>query len=152
MPHTITRVTLLLLAAALPAAAKKSSTVDRVVAKLNEDIITVSDLAENALGTGRGALAQTPDTFRALLVGRPQPEGLALAGGVGTGFDQRTLRGLTDRLRGLVVAECPFDPTPPVSVARTATWVEPLLRARVEIAEFTNDGLVRHATFIGLAD
>lgn len=98
-------------------------------------------------GTGNRA-----DTFGALLVGRPMPDRLAFAGGVGTGFDQRTLRDLTDRLRGLAVAECPFDPTPPASVARTATWVEPLLRARVEIAEFTNDGLVRHATFIGLAD
>ena len=91
-------------------------------------------------------------TFGALLVGRPMPDGLAFAGGVGTGFDQRTLRDLTDRLRGLVVEECPFDPAPPASVARTATWVEPLLRARVEIAEFTNDGLVRHAVFVGLAD
>jgi bifunctional non-homologous end joining protein LigD len=98
-------------------------------------------------GTGNRA-----DTFGALLVGRPTPEGLAFAGGVGTGFDQRTLRDLTDRLRRSVVAECPFDPTPPASVARTATWVEPLLRARVEIAEFTNDGVVRHATFIGLAN
>jgi bifunctional non-homologous end joining protein LigD len=92
------------------------------------------------------------DTFGALLVGRSTPEGLMFAGGVGTGFDQRTLHDLTDRLRGLAVAECPFDPAPPASVARSATWVEPLLRARVEIAEFTNDGLVRHATFVGLAD
>jgi bifunctional non-homologous end joining protein LigD len=92
------------------------------------------------------------DTFGALLVGRPGPEGLAFAGGVGTGFDQRTLRDLTGRLRELVVEACPFDPAPPTSVARTATWVDPLLHARVEIAEFTNDGLVRHATFIGLAD
>ena len=91
------------------------------------------------------------DTFGALLVGRPTPKGLMFAGGVGTGFDQRTLHDLTGRLRGLAVAECPFDPAPPASVVRTATWVEPLLRARVEIAEFTNDGLVRHATFIGLA-
>jgi bifunctional non-homologous end joining protein LigD len=98
-------------------------------------------------GTGNRA-----DTFGALLVGRPGPEGLAFAGGVGTGFDQRTLRDLTGRLRELVVAACPFDPAPPTSVARTATWVDPLLRARVEIAEFTNDGLVRHATFIGLVD
>jgi peptidyl-prolyl cis-trans isomerase SurA len=52
------------LALAAPAPAK---TVDRVVAKLNDDIITVSDLAENALGTGRGPMAQTPETFGALL-------------------------------------------------------------------------------------
>ena len=98
-------------------------------------------------GTGNRA-----DTFGALLVGRPQPEGLAFAGGVGTGFDQRTLRTLTDQLRELATDECPFEPSPPASVARTATWVEPVLRAKIEIAEFTNDGLVRHATFISLID
>jgi bifunctional non-homologous end joining protein LigD len=37
-------------------------------------------------------------------------------------------------------------------VVRTATWVEPALRATVEIAEFTNEGLVRHATFVDLAE
>jgi bifunctional non-homologous end joining protein LigD len=97
-------------------------------------------------GTGNRA-----DTFGALLVGRRTPDGLAFAGGVGTGFDQRTLRDLTNRLHDLVADECPFDPPPPPAVRRTATWVEPLLRATVEIAEFTNDGLVRHASFLRLA-
>jgi len=97
-------------------------------------------------GTGNRA-----DTFGALLVGRPSPDGLAFAGGVGTGFDQRTLRDLTDRLRYLVADDCPFEPRPPAPVARTATWVEPGLRAVVEIAEFTNDGHVRHASFLRLA-
>jgi bifunctional non-homologous end joining protein LigD len=98
-------------------------------------------------GTGNRA-----DTFGALLVGRPTPTGLVFAGGVGTGFDQRTLRVLTDRLRGLATNECPFDPLPPTSVTRTATWVRPVLRARLEVAEFTNDGRVRHAAFSSLTD
>ena len=107
---------------------------------------------ELTIGGFTAGTGNRSDTFGALLVGRPTPGGLAFAGGVGTGFDQRTLHDLTHRLRDLAVAECPFDPAPPAPVARTATWVEPLLRARVEIAEFTNDGLVRHATFVGLAD
>lgn len=98
-------------------------------------------------GTGNRA-----DTFGALLVGRPLPDGLAFAGGVGTGFDHRTLRDLTSRLRELVVAECPFVPPPPPAVSRSAVWVEPVLIAVTDIAEFTNDGLVRHASFIRLAD
>ena len=97
-------------------------------------------------GTGTRA-----DTFGALLVGRPTPEGLAFAGGVGTGFGQRTLHDLTERLRGLVADDCPFDPSPPAPVARTATWVQPVLGAVVEIAEFTNDGHVRHASFLRLS-
>lgn len=96
-------------------------------------------------GTGNRA-----DTFGALLVGRPTSDGLTFAGGVGTGFDQRTLRVLTELVRQLVVDACPFEPPPPTPIARTATWVEPVLRAVVDIAEFTNDGHVRHASFVRL--
>jgi bifunctional non-homologous end joining protein LigD len=107
-------------------------------------------LVELTVGGFTAGTGNRAGTFGALLVGRPTPEGLAFAGGVGTGFDQRTLRELAERLRDLVVDRCPFVPPPPTAVARTATWVEPVLRATVEIAEFTNDGLVRHASFIEL--
>jgi bifunctional non-homologous end joining protein LigD len=90
-------------------------------------------------------------TFGALLVGRERPDGsLAFAGGVGTGFTQRLLDDLTAQLRGRATATCPFDPPPPRTVAVGATWVRPELRAHIEITEFTNDGLVRHASFVGL--
>lgn len=98
-------------------------------------------------GTGNRA-----DSFGALLVGRPGPDGLRFAGGVGTGFDQPTLRALTEQLHRRASDDCPFTPPPPASVARSATWVEPVLRARIEIAEFTNEGLVRHASFVDLAE
>lgn len=90
--------------------------------------------------------------FGALLVGRGDGDRLAFAGGVGTGFDHATLESLTAQLRELATEHCPFDPPPPRPVVRTATWVEPALTAVVEIAEFTNDGLVRHASFIRLLD
>ncbi|HWL45339.1 MAG TPA: non-homologous end-joining DNA ligase [Ilumatobacter sp.] len=98
-------------------------------------------------GTGNRA-----GTFGALLVGVPGNTGLTFAGGVGTGFDQATLESLRGRLDALAVAACPFDPPPPASYRRHATWVRPDLVATVEIAEFTNDGLVRHASFVGLRD
>jgi bifunctional non-homologous end joining protein LigD len=107
-------------------------------------------LVELTVGGFTAGTGNRAGTFGALLVGRPTPEGLSFAGGVGTGFDQRTLRELAERLRDLVVDRCPFVPPPPTAVARTATWVEPVLRATVEIAEFTNDGLVRHASFVEL--
>jgi len=98
-------------------------------------------------GTGNRA-----STFGSLLVGQLTDAGLRFAGGVGTGFDQRSLESLSARLREIVIDDCPFDPLPPASVQRGATWVEPMLRNEIEIAEFTNDGLVRHATFLRLTD
>ncbi|NNE12847.1 MAG: hypothetical protein HKN41_11465 [Ilumatobacter sp.] len=91
-------------------------------------------------------------SFGSLLVGRWDGGRLDFAGGVGTGFDQRTLTELRDRLGSLVVDTCPFDPPPPPAYRRGATWVEPALTATIELTEFTNDGLVRHASFIELAE
>lgn len=98
-------------------------------------------------GTGNRA-----STFGALLVGRFDGDVLVFAGGVGTGFTQRTLEDLGARLKALRTDHCPFEPPPPREYLRGATWVEPVLRATVEIAEFTNDGFVRHSSFIGLTD
>lgn len=89
-------------------------------------------------------------TFGSLLVGRATPDGLVFAGGVGTGFDQARLEDLTSRLRAITTDRCPFVQPPPASYRRHATWVEPLLVAAVEITELTNDGLVRHASFVDL--
>ena len=92
------------------------------------------------------------NTFGALLVGRWDGHRLAFAGGVGTGFSQARLEELAGQLRDLVVTECPFDPPPPAAYRRGAVWVAPELSATIEMAEFTNDGLVRHASFIDLVD
>jgi bifunctional non-homologous end joining protein LigD len=91
-------------------------------------------------------------TFGSLLVGRFDGDRLAFAGGVGTGFDQRTLESLTRRLTELVTDDCPFDPLPPTSYRRAARWVRPVLTATIEMTEFTNDGLVRHASFVELQE
>ncbi|HEY7627467.1 MAG TPA: hypothetical protein VH761_10380, partial [Ilumatobacteraceae bacterium] len=91
-------------------------------------------------------------TFGALLVGVPEPAGLRFAGGVGTGFNQRVLADLTKRLRQLRTPECPFITMPPREYSRDAIWVRPELRARIEITEFTNEGYVRHSSFIRLIE
>jgi bifunctional non-homologous end joining protein LigD len=89
-------------------------------------------------------------TFGSLLVGRRTGDALVFAGGVGTGFDQRMLESLHRRLADLTTTACPFEPAPPTAYRRHATWVEPVLSATIEMAEFTNDGLVRHASFVEL--
>jgi bifunctional non-homologous end joining protein LigD len=57
---------------------------------------------------------------------------------------------LRAQLDELATATCPFDPPPPPPYRREATWVEPTLTATIEIAEFTNEGYVRHASFVEL--
>ena len=98
-------------------------------------------------GTGNRSSA-----FGALLVGVAGDDGLKFAGGVGTGFNQKTLTDLTARLKRLRTDTCPFITLPPREYSRDAIWVRPELRATVEIAEFTNEGYVRHSSFTGLIE
>lgn len=105
------------------------------------------DVVIGGFTTGDG---NRSNTFGSLLVGRRDGDRLAFAGGVGTGFTQTTLDSLHDRLRDLEIESCPFEPTPPAAYLRGAHWVEPTLVATIEMTEFTNVGLVRHASFIEL--
>ena len=105
---------------------------------------------EVVIGGYTAGTGNRSSTFGALLVGRFHGGVLVFAGGVGTGFTQRTLEVLGARLKALRTEHCPFEPPPPREYLRGATWVEPVLRATVEIAEFTNEGFVRHSSFIEL--
>jgi bifunctional non-homologous end joining protein LigD len=98
-------------------------------------------------GTGKRS-----DTFGAILVGYYEDGRLRYGGGVGTGFDRRSLKQLLARFDELATDECPFDPPPPRAVTRTAHWVRPELVAQVAFAEWTFEGIVRQASFLGLRE
>ncbi len=105
------------------------------------------DLTIGGFTAGSGSRSST---LGALLVGRRDGNSLRFAGGVGTGFTQQRLKELVGLLTPLVSEECPFDPVPPREYSRHANWVQPQLTVRLEIAELTNDGYVRHASFVDL--
>jgi len=87
----------------------------------------------------------------ALLCGHFDPTGkLLFAGKVGTGFSDRVALDLRQRLAGLAQATCPFTPLPEPASRRGAGWVKPLLVAEVSFANWTVDGRLRHASFLGL--
>ncbi len=71
---------------------------------------------------------------------------LHFAGGVGTGFDQATLAAVKKALSKVASQEMPFAEKPPGK----AHWVEPRLVAEVSFGEWTPDGRIRHAVFLGL--
>jgi DNA ligase D-like protein (predicted ligase) len=88
--------------------------------------------------------------FGALLVGYYEDDQLRYAGKVGTGYTAATLRDLGARLRELEMPESPFVDGRPVP--RGTHWTRPELVAQLGFAEWTNDGRLRQARFLGLRD
>jgi bifunctional non-homologous end joining protein LigD len=90
--------------------------------------------------------------FGALLVGTFDPAGrLIYAGRVGTGFDEEALARLARRFGPLRKDDCPFH-DPPREAKRNAHWLRPSLVAEVAYASRTDEGLLRHASFLGLRE
>jgi len=101
---------------------------------------------------GGWAASEKGRGFASLLLGVNEKAGLRYAGRVGTGFDDRTLAMLTERLAGLATDTPPFAGKLSAEARRRAHWVRPELVAEVAFAEFTPDGNVRHASFIALRE
>ena len=92
--------------------------------------------------------------FGALLVGYfDSRKQLVYAGRVGTGFSDRVLVDLTERLTKLERRKSPFvDLQGVTGEAKGVRWVAPMLVAQVEFSEWTRDGRLRHPAFLGIRE
>jgi bifunctional non-homologous end joining protein LigD len=91
--------------------------------------------------------------FGALLLGVYEPDGkLRYSGKVGTGFNDKTLRELYQKLHALETKEPPFKNPPRGYEAKGAHWIRPELVAEIEFTEWTNEGTLRHPSFQGLRE
>jgi len=88
--------------------------------------------------------------FGALHLGLYDRGELVYVSKVGTGFDVRTLKDISGKLRQLERPTSPFVRGTPAG--RDHHWVEPRLVAEVRFSEFTRDGGIRHPSFLGLRD
>jgi len=69
-------------------------------------------------------------------------------GSVGTGFNEQALKDLHSRLSKIVRKTSPLKVE--IDVGSEVTWVEPKYVCQVKYTEITDDGNVRHPSFLGL--
>ena len=97
----------------------------------------------------------------ALLVGYYEGKSLRFAGKVRAGFVPNTRRQVFEKLRPLETARCPFSDLPLESSSRWGggisaeemkemTWTRPEVVAQIRFAEWTGEGRLRLAKFLGL--
>jgi bifunctional non-homologous end joining protein LigD len=86
--------------------------------------------------------------FGALLLAREINGELIYSGEVGTGFTNEQLKILHTKISPLEVDKCPCDV--PVKKEKGFHWAKPKYSAQVQYVEITDDGHVRHPSFLGL--
>ena len=88
--------------------------------------------------------------FRSLLLAAKDGGKLTYSGKVGTGFNAALIDELMERMQPLAVAEAPVEV--PRADRKGAHWIKPKLVAEINYAEFTDDGILRHPSFVGLRE
>jgi bifunctional non-homologous end joining protein LigD len=91
--------------------------------------------------------------FGALLAGQYEaPDALRFVGRVGTGFDDERLRTIAAKLRERETAASPFRPrrAGEAAVPGGAHFCAPQLVCEVRFTEWTEDGVLRNPSFLGL--
>jgi ATP-dependent DNA ligase len=102
-------------------------------------------------------------TFDALVLGRYEGERLVYVARTRVGFTPASRERLLARMRPLEVPGCPFANLPEARSGRwregltaekmkECVWVHPEMVAEVEFVEWTPEGHLRHARFVGLKD
>ena len=86
--------------------------------------------------------------FRSLLVAAKEKRKLTYVGKVGTGFNAKLMGELMELMEPLAVDKAPVEV--PRADRKGAHWIKPKLVAEIAFSEFTDDGILRHPSFIGL--
>ena len=85
-----------------------------------------------------------------LLLGVYEGEQLVYAGRAGTGFTVRTMKELEEEFQRIKREKAPFKQAPEPKKNEIITWLEPELVAEIKFAEWTDENLLRQASFKGL--
>ena len=88
--------------------------------------------------------------FRSLLLAAKEGGKLTYVGKVGTGFNAKSIQDLMTRMEPLAVDKAPVEV--PRADRKGAHWIKPRLVAEIAFSEFTDDGILRHPSFMGLRE
>src|SRR5438270_6423683 len=88
--------------------------------------------------------------FRSLLLAVSEKGKLTYVGKVGTGFNAKLIDELMERMEPLAVERMPVEV--PRADRKGAHWIKPELVAEIAFSEFTDDGILRHPSFIALRE
>ncbi len=130
--------------------AKKADSLYRTGIRSREWLKIKNQKSREAIIVGYTKPRNSRKYFGALIMAQYVNGALQYMGHTGTGFNEKTLKDLWEKMQLLVTKQSPFTKT--VKVNMPVTWIKPKLVCQVSFTEETNDGLLRHPVFQGLRD
>jgi bifunctional non-homologous end joining protein LigD len=85
-----------------------------------------------------------------LLLGVYEGKDLVYSGRAGTGFNAQSMAELESKFKSIKSESTPFKQAPQARTHEKITWLEPQLVAEIKFAQWTEDNLLRQASFKGL--
>ncbi|WP_297985750.1 DNA ligase D [uncultured Chryseobacterium sp.] len=88
--------------------------------------------------------------FGSLILGKYFGKELKFCGHIGTGFSDKILKELFEKMHPLIQEKSPFKEIPKTN--EKPTWLKPELVAEIKFTEITKDGIYRHPVFLRLRE
>lgn len=103
---------------------------------------------DEAIITGFTAPRGSRPYFGALILGAYHKGKLTYIGHTGTGFTEKLLKEVYNKLKPHIQKKSPFEEK--IKVNSPVTWVNPSFVCNIKYTERTEDGMMRHPVFMGL--
>ncbi len=130
--------------------AKKTDSTYKENARSSEWLKIKIHKSDEAVVCGFTAPKGSRKQFGSLILGKYLDGELVFCGHTGTGFTDKSLNELYQKMQPLIVKQSAFKVTPKTN--SKATWLRPELVAEIKFTELTKDHIYRHPVFLRLRE
>ncbi len=130
--------------------AKKSNSLYKLSSRSESWLKIKVSLRQEVIIAGFTKPRNTRKFFGALILGIYNNEDLLYIGHTGGGFNYKSLEEVYEKLKPLIIDECPFVKSPKGNMP--ITWVQPKLVCEIKFSEWTKEKIARHPIFLGLRE
>ncbi len=130
--------------------AKKSNSLYKLNSRSESWLKIKVSLRQEVIIAGFTKPRNTRKFFGALILGIYNNEDLFYIGHTGGGFNYKSLEEVYEKLKPLIIDECPFVKSPKGNMP--ITWVQPKLVCEIKFSEWTKEKIARHPIFLGLRE
>ena len=139
----------------------KKNRMEGIIAKKKDSIYTPDARAKTwlkikieerheAIICGYTRKRDTDRQFSSLVLGIYEKGKLKYIGQAGTGFSVAGQEEITKKMKPYITKTCPFDEEPDTN--EPPVWLKPFLVCEVKYTALTKEGVMRHASFLGLRE